>query len=199
MDAATSPTGAPAASPVPLVSVGEYHRMGELNENGRRTELLRGVVREKKVKSSIHSYIVRRISKLLEGAIETGYFVRIQNPITMTDSEPEPDVAVIAGEDSDYRFEHPRTALLAVEIPVTTLVGDREKADLYAEAGVPEYWIVIPERGLVEVYTAPRDGLYRERRIFAATDGGTLASTAVPALQLDLATFFASAAQSGAP
>ena len=109
----------------------------------------------------------------------------------MTDSEPEPDVAIVRGEEADFDFQHPSTALLTVEVAVTTLALDREKADLYAETNVLEYWIVRPERGVVEVYTQPRDGLYRERRIFAATDGGTLASTAVPALRLDLATFFA--------
>lgn len=181
----------PAPPPVRPVSVEEYHRGPELNENGRRTELIRGVVLERKMKSPLHSFTLSRIDRLLQAAVGPGQFVRAQDPLTITDSEPEPDVAVVTGQPDDYRHEHPRTALLTVEISVTTLDADRVKADLYAEAGIPEYWIVRPERGLVEVYTQPRDGLYRERRIFAATDGGTLASAAVPAFRLDLGTFFA--------
>ena len=42
----------------------------------------------------------------------------------------------------------------------------------------------------MEVYTQPQAGFYRERRIFTAAEGATLVSTAVPALRLNLATFF---------
>lgn len=182
----------PAPPPVRPVSVEEYHRMPEFNENGRRTELIHGVVIEKMPKSPLHTSTLRRITRLALAAAAPDQLVIVQDPLTLTDSEPEPDVAIVAGREGDFDRQHPATALLAVEVSVTTLDADRAKADLYAEAGIPEYWIVRPERGLVEVYTQPRDGLYRERRIFAATDGGTLVSTAVPALRLDLGTFFAS-------
>ena len=185
-----SPVPVPGVRP-PLVSVEEYHRGPERNEKGRYTELIRGVVVEKKMKSPLHSYTIRRVSDLLGNGIGTGAFVRTQEPITMTDSEPEPDVAVLLGGVADYRFEHPRTALLAVEVSITTLASDREKADLYAEANVPEYWIVLPERGLIEVYTEPRHGLYTVRRTLSAVNGDTLTSATLPALRLDLKEFFA--------
>ena len=173
------------------VSVAEYHHFGERNENGRRTELIRGVVIEKMSKSPAHSIPTGRLYRMLLTALGDSYYIRQEQPLTLRDSEPEPDIAVIAGAEGDFTKAHPTTALLAVEVAVSTLEADRAKAALYAEAGVPEYWIVIPERGLVEVYTAPRNGLYRERRIFATADDGTLVSTAVPACRLDLAAFFA--------
>ncbi len=180
----------PAPPPVRLVSVEEYQRLPERNENGRRTELIRGVIIEKMSASPLHAVTVDRLYRMFFTRIGADQYVRQEHPLALRDSMPEPDMAVTAGAESNYLTSHPTTALLAVEVSVTTLDADREKADLYAEADIPEYWIVRPERGLVEVYTQPRDGLYRERRIFAATDGGTLASTAVPALRLELATFF---------
>ena len=41
---------------------------------------------------------------------------------------------------------------------------DRLKADLYAAAGIPEYWIVNLKSSIVEIRTAPRDGRYTEQR-----------------------------------
>lgn len=165
--------------------------MGEYNENGRRMELVRGVIIEKMPKSPLHCATLRRLYELARAAAGSDQMVRNQSPLTLTDSEPEPDVAVVTGTEETYRFEHPHTALLAVEISVTTLAKDREKADLYAEANVPEYWIILPERGLVEVYTEPRQGLYSVRRILSAVNGDTLTSTTLPELRLDLREFFA--------
>lgn len=176
------------------LSVEEYHRMGELNENGRRTELIRGVVIEKIPRSPLHARLVRRLFRSIQAAAGSGLFVLKEDPLTLVDSEPEPDVAVVAGVEDDFDNFHPTTALLVVEVAITTIEIDREKAALYAEANVPEYWIVIPERGLVEVYTSPRAGLYTERRILTTADGGTLVSAALPALRVDLGSLFGDAA-----
>ncbi|MET0516632.1 MAG: Uma2 family endonuclease [Nitrospiraceae bacterium] len=85
------------------------------------------------------------------------YWIRIQMPVVLDpDSEPEPDLAVVSGAPADYVQEHPRTALLIVEVAESTIVLDRErKALLYARVGIPEYWIVnLPDRCL-EVYREP--------------------------------------------
>ena len=50
---------------------------------------------------------------------------------------------------------HPTTALLVVEIAVTTVETDREKALIFAEAGIPEFWLVLPQTRQVEVYSRP--------------------------------------------
>jgi Uma2 family endonuclease len=70
------------------------------------------------------------------------------------DSEPEPDVAVVAL--GNYSTQHPRSALLVVEVADSSLRKDRQvKADLYAEAGIPEYWILNVVDGVLEVYRNP--------------------------------------------
>ena len=59
--------------------------------------------------------------------------------MTLNDSEPEPDVAVVPGSVEDYRSAHPSTAVLIIEVAVSSEDVDREKAELYASAGIKEY------------------------------------------------------------
>jgi Uma2 family endonuclease len=56
---------------------------------------------------------------------------------------------------------HPRTALLIVEVADTSLETDTgTKAQLYAESGVPEYWVVNLRHWIVEVHAEPVAGRY---------------------------------------
>jgi Uma2 family endonuclease len=84
--------------------------------------------------------------------------VRIQLPVTLPDSEPEPDVSVARGDDSLYATRHPGPADLGlvVEVPDSSLAFDRDdKARIYARAGIVTYWIVnlVDRQG--EVYLGP--------------------------------------------
>lgn len=180
------PTVRHLASPL---SVEEYHHLGEFNENGRRTELIRGVVIEKMSKSPQHVFLLARLYERVRRAVSPDLHVRSQEPLTFTDSEPEPDVAVVTGTLEDYASAHPTTALLAIEIAVTSEELDRAKADLYAEADIPEYWLVLVARRAVEVHTLPRVGSYTRRQLFGP--GETLTCGALPALSLPLDTLFA--------
>ena len=84
--------------------------------------------------------------------------VRSQLPLALdAASEPEPDVAVVAGSPRDYRDAHPSTALLIVEVADTSLEFDRTtKASLYARAGIPDYWLVNLVDARVEVHRNPQ-------------------------------------------
>jgi Uma2 family endonuclease len=62
-------------------------------------------------------------------------------------------------------------------------------AAIYAEAGVPEYWIVLAAKRQVEVYREPANGVYRQRQTFAGDE--EIASTAVPAVRILLSALFA--------
>ncbi len=96
---------------------------------------------------------------------------------------------VVAGERSDFDGRHPTIAALVVEIAVSSAVLDRENASLYAEAGVPEYWIVLGPEQQIEVYRAPSPDGYREKRLCATSE--ILACESVPGLQVKLADLFA--------
>lgn len=137
------------------MTVEQYHRLAESGIISERTELLRGVVLEKMSKSPTHSLIVTLLYQWLVAAIAEGCHVRQEQPLTLVDSEPEPDVAVVKGDASDYRFAHPTTAEFIIEVAIASLELDREKGAVYAAAGVGEFWIVIPDEKAIEVYTSP--------------------------------------------
>jgi len=101
-----------------------------------------------------------------------GWDVRGQMPLALgDDSEPEPDVAVVAGSPRDYRDAHPTTAALIVEVADASVAYDRKrKAPLYARAGIPEFWLlVLSEEKLESTATLPPWATAREESSVVAT------------------------------
>jgi len=170
------------------LSVEEYHRLNEYNGSGRRTELIRGVVIEKMSKSPLHSAIAKRLYDLLSRMIPAGFLVRREDPLTLADSEPEPDIAVVRGNERDFFHQHPTTAELVIEVAISSPFLDRANASLYAEAGVKEYWIVCGTEKSVEVYREPVNGHYtKTERLSGQT---FLESSAVPGIAISLVAIF---------
>ena len=172
------------------LSVEEYHRLDEFNENGRRTELIRGIVIEKMSKSPLHRTIAPLLYKLFLAQLPAGYSVWKEEPLTLSDSEPEPDISVTRGNERDFATAHPSTAELVVEIAVSNPILDRENASLYAEAGVKECWIILAHNRQVEVYRQPEAGRYLEKQLLTVDD--VLECRSLPALRLRIADFFSS-------
>jgi Uma2 family endonuclease len=149
-------------------TVDDYQEMiahGILTENDR-VELIRGEIIDKMSIGDQHAACVDRLNRLLNRTVGDLAIVRIQNPIRLTDSEPEPDVALLGPRDDFYASGTPRPAdtLLVIEVVDTTLDFDRAvKLPLYAENGLPEYWIVNLNDSCLEVYRQPRaDGIYQD-------------------------------------
>lgn len=88
-------------------------------------------------------------------------------------SLPEPDLAVLPELQDDYRHRHPRgdEALLVVEVSDTTLqYHETGKRDLYARAGVLEYWVLeLGGRRLI-LHRSPANGKYSLVQTFAEQD-----------------------------
>lgn len=125
-----------------------------------RVELVYGwIVRMPPIGPS-HSSTVQRLTELLVRAVAPRASVRIQLPFAASDqSLPEPDVALVPR--GEYRDDHPTKALLVMEVADSSLDYDRTtKAKLYAESGVPEYWVVNLVDGIVEVHTEIVRGVY---------------------------------------
>ena len=144
--------------------------MGEFNKNGRRTELIRGIVIEKVRKTPLHCYIGKRLYDLALELSPKGFVVFGQDPLTFSDSEPEPDVAIVRGREDEFSQEHPSTAELVIEVADSSVALDLENASLYAEANVTEYWIVLAEARQVEVYRNPVNGRYQTKLLLGAGD-----------------------------
>ncbi len=100
----------------PRFSVAAYHRMlsaGILDEDSR-TELLEGYLVTKMGHNPLHATATVRTRRRIERLASVGWEVREEKPITLPDSEPQPDVAVARGDDSLYVVRHPAPADLAL-------------------------------------------------------------------------------------
>lgn len=150
---------------VHLWTVTDFRALAEDQPGFEHSELIRGVIVEKEMKTLLHDKLVDIAAEFLRGAVRGTWWVRQEASMRLIDSMPEPDVSVVAGKRNDYD-DKPSTAALVVEVAVTSLAADREKAALYAEAGVGEYWIILAEAEQVAVYRQPEDGVYRTRQSF---------------------------------
>lgn len=137
----------------------EYYQMAHMGLfQGKRVESIEGQVIVMSPMGSLHATAVTFAARAVEKSFGAGHFVRWLMPLALGErSEPEPDVAVIAGDVRDYTHDHPATAALIVEVADTSLAYDRTtKGSLYARAGIPEHWIVNLVDRQVEVYRDPR-------------------------------------------
>lgn len=169
---------------IPRVSVGDYERMGEMGLLNRRTELIRGIIIKKMSRSPLHASIATRLFKLLLALLPPGYTARQEQPLRFADSEPEPDISVVAGDDLDFAAQHPTIAQLVVEVAVSSVTLDRANATLYAENGVQEYWIVLAKQKAIEVHRRPEGGEYRDREVFSGE--ATIVCASLPALRVQV-------------
>ena len=137
----------------------EYERLVDLGIfAGERLELLDGLLVVREPQGSSHAAMVEQIGRVLTAAFGEGWHCRHHAPLALGEhSEPEPDVAVVAGLPLDYVAAHPSTAALVVEVADSSLRVDRRfKANIYARAGLPEYWIVNLAARTLEVYRDPQ-------------------------------------------
>jgi Uma2 family endonuclease len=139
-------------------------------------------------KSPLHEAIAQRLLELLFVRVPKGYAVRPERPLSLADSEPEPDLSVIKGTVSDWLVAHPSSAELVVEVAVTSLGIDEGKADIYAEAGIAEYWLVRAEEKAIDVYRGPTDGGYLSRETISGE--ASIRAVAVPGLSVTLSEIF---------
>jgi Uma2 family endonuclease len=150
----------------------EYERLVEEGffHPEERIELVEGAIYEMTPQSSYHATGVRAIDMALRSVFPQGHDIRCQLPLALgTDSEPEPDIAVVTGSWKDYSRSHPASAVLIVEVADSSLLHDRKrKTRLYAREGIAEYWILNLVEGCLEVYRIPQDGAYTSRAILRA-------------------------------
>jgi len=162
------------------MSVDTYHDLVDAGTFApdEDVELIHGYVVKKMSKSPLHAkanqWLLIYFSQLI--GVNQGWYAAVQDPITLEDSEPEPDLAVVRGTPDDHEG-HPTAQDLGliIEVADSSLNYDEVvKKELYAFNGIVEYWIVnLPERQ-IQVYTEPFrvEGRadYRHQTIFVAGD-----------------------------
>ncbi len=132
--------------------------LGFLKESDR-IELIRGELIQMVAKGTPHTVCGSILCRQLDRLLGDFAVIRGQDPITLPNqSEPEPDVVIARGKDEDYLAHHPypEDIFLVVEISDSTLDYDQtKKLELYAEAGIANYWIVNLNARQLEGYSQP--------------------------------------------
>jgi Uma2 family endonuclease len=167
-----SKSSAPFSIPEPyLLDIEQYHKMLETGILARneRYELIRGFIYKLMPIGSQHIYKVKKLESLIENCLTNTAVVFTQSPVQfLDDSEPQPDILVVKPPLERYRERLPQVedVLLIIEVADSTLAFDRStKTELYAEMGIPEYWIVNLKKNQLEVNRHPdrEERLYREK------------------------------------
>jgi Uma2 family endonuclease len=167
----------------------EYERLVSLGFfEDERVELLYGVLVAMTPMDPGHCWAIEKLTELLVPGLMGRAKVRIQMSFAASDdSEPEPDVAVVPPRD--YRKEHPSEAFLIIEVSFSSQRKDRVlKAGLYAECGVPEYWVVDVPARTIDVFTRPVGGRYES--VVTRQDEEYIAPTSFPDVMVRVADLF---------
>ena len=142
------------------LSVDSYHEMIEVGLLGPddKLELLDGLLVKKMPNHPPHVIACLALNAALSKMLTDQLHIRLGMPITLSTSEPEPDLVIAIGKLRDFFKRHPGPSEieLAVEVSDSSLRRDQVlKMDLYAAAGISQYWIVNVNRRSVEVYRRP--------------------------------------------
>lgn len=142
-------------------TIEEYHQLIALGflKQSDRIELIRGELIQMVAKGTPHTVCGSILCRQLDRLLGDRAVIRGQDPITLPNaSEPEPDVVIARGLDEDYLVHHPypEDILLVIEISDSTLIYDQtKKLEMYAEAGIYNYWIVDLNARQLERYSQP--------------------------------------------
>ena len=159
------------------------HQYRELYKTGlfydKKTMLLDGVLYVMVMPNPPHDTALNLACEFLRSVCPTGYHVRNQQGFDIgTTNDPGPDLAIVPGSIRDYDSRTPTVALMVVEVAESTLsIDTTTKAELYATAGVPEYWVIDLVNNQLLVFRNPQAlpaGLgataYKTHVTFAPTD-----------------------------
>jgi Uma2 family endonuclease len=173
----------------------EYRQMADVGilKPAERVELIRGEIIQMSPPGRRHVAFVDNLNELLVLRLQGRGIVSVQNPVVMDEtSEPQPDLTVLRRRSVPYKELEASAAdvLLLIEVADTSLRYDRRtKLRLYAEAGVPEYWVVDCAAEAVEVFRGPEAEAYRE--VTRVTGAETIHPAAFPDVTISLPDLFA--------
>jgi Uma2 family endonuclease len=174
MSISTGTTWGADFPPAPLrrFTVDEYHRMIDTGVFGPddRVELLNGWIVTMSPHSPPHDTSIHLTQSEIAQKLPNDWIARVQSSITLSDSEPEPDVAIVRGSVRQYSKRHPASPTdigLLVEVSESSLRLDRTiKRATYAREAIAVYWIVNIPESRIEVYWDPSPEGYRQHRVY---------------------------------
>ena len=153
---------------------------------GKPVELLEGDIIEMSPEGIEHSYTNQSVSDYLRYLFKEQAQVRDSHPITLDNSEPEPDIAMVRLPETIYRNHHPypQDIYWLIEVSNNTLQKDLEqKMITYARNSIPEYWVIDLKNKKLIVHTQLQNNRYSQ---VTELKSGTIASQAFPDIEIDL-------------
>lgn len=150
-------------------SVEDYHQMidaGILCD--RQVELLAGEIVEMSPESPLHYNKTKRGVEYLATLLTGKADIRFNGPISLSASEPEPDIAIVRPPESRYDHHHPyaEDIFWLIEVAKSSLKKDLElKLSIYAQAQIQEYWVLDLSQQQLIVFRNPENNTYLSQQI----------------------------------
>ncbi len=159
-----------------LINRDEYYKMAEVGilKPEDRVELINGEIIEMSPIGSRHAGAVRKITRVLHEYLNESFDISIQSPIVLgSNTEPEPDIAILKHRADDYSSAHPTgiDVVHVIEVADTSLSYDTDvKSELYAKAGIPAYWVADLQRLEITAYAKTSNGKYQDVSVLGVGD-----------------------------
>lgn len=168
-------------------TVPDYHHLiaqGLLD--GKQVELLDGNLVTMAPEGPLHSYINRTAADYLRKRLENIALIIEAHPITLSQSEPEPDIAIVLPPQERYKEKHPQAddIFWLMEIAHSTQAYDlNDKKQVYAQEGIPEYWVADLTNRQLFVFSTLDNGDYHRQETYS---GGIICSQAFPDIKISV-------------
>jgi Uma2 family endonuclease len=167
----------------------QYHQMiaaGILDD--APIELLHGELVQMSPEGEPHAYYRTDAKNYLIQLLGDRILLREGAPITLptTQSEPEPDIAIVQPLGREYLQHHPypENIFWVIEYSNSSLTKDLQvKTKTYATAGIPEYWVINLRTMELIIMRDPENGEYRSQLTLTS---GTLHPIAFPEININV-------------
>lgn len=168
-------------------SVEDYHQIIESGVlEGKSVELLEGEIITMSPEKPIHSSSIDTIAEYLRNILRGIAKVREAHPITLDNSEPEPDIAIVRFNENNYFEHHPYAEDIywLIEVANKTLTKDlEEKSIIYSRNRIIEYWVIDLVNQKLWVLTNPQNNSYLNKQEFS---NGIINPVAFPSINIEV-------------
>jgi Uma2 family endonuclease len=172
-------------------TVEDYHKLVDYGLLEKQpVELLDGEIVYMSPEGVPHRYITSSVADYLRDVLADRAYISEAHPITLDNSEPQPDVAIVRLPKTIYKEHHPypEDIYWLIEVSDSTLSCDLgDKAQIYARNGIQEYWVLDVKGKQLSVFRHPTGDRYGDRAIWKAKH---ISPLSFPDLELEVATLF---------
>lgn len=171
-----------------------YDDLCQMPEDGNRYELIGGELIVSPSPITIHQALSMALTLVVAPFVKARKLGRVfAAPLDVQISEHdvvEPDLIFVSNERlhiiKERKIEGPPALLVEILSPSSRTRDQVRKAQLYAEAGVPEYWLADPDARTLAIYM-----LAGTRYQLVPRDGAIVRLIVLPGLEIDVEALFA--------